>query len=98
MGEKCVFLKCFAGDCCAKVHQSFLITDSMTTSLLPVRPFNDKFKIQPTLEIQEFVPAIPEAVHPNIVYTNNFFVYPLMLNFNNQKVYSKVIRILWESY
>ena len=70
--------------------------DSMTTSLLPVRPFRDKSKIQPTLEVQEFVPAIPEAVHPHMVYTNNFFVYPLMLNFNNQKVYSKV-NILYQS-
>lgn len=65
----------------------------MTPSLLPVRPFNDKSKIQPTLEVQEFVPAIPEAVYPHMVYVNNFYVYPLMLNFNNQKVYSKVIRI-----
>ena len=62
----------------------------MTTSLLPVRPFNDKTQIQPTLEIQEFVPAIPEAVHPHIVYKNNFYIYPLALNFNNQKFYSKV--------
>lgn len=70
----------------------------MTTSLLPVRPFNDKSKIQPTLEVQEFVPTIPEAVHPHMVYTNNFYVYPLMLNFNNQKVYSKVIILYrWEN-
>lgn len=62
----------------------------MTSSLLPVRPFSDKMKIEPTLEVQEFVPVIPDAVHPHMVYTNNFYVYPLMLNFNNQKVYSKV--------
>ena len=66
----------------------------MTTSLLPVRPFNDKTQIQPTLEIQEFIPSIPEAVHPHIVYKNNLYVYPLALNFNNQKVYSKVIEVL----
>ena len=63
----------------------------MTTSLLPVRPFNDKTKSQPTLEIEEFVPAIPEAVHPHMVYLNNIYIYPLALNFSSQKVYSKVI-------
>ncbi|CAB4020820.1 Hypothetical predicted protein, partial [Paramuricea clavata] len=69
------------------------LANSMTASLLPVRPFNDKSKIQPTLEVQEFVPAIPEAVHPHMVYANNFYVYPLMLNFNNQKVFSKARNI-----
>ncbi|XP_028405691.1 dedicator of cytokinesis protein 9-like isoform X2 [Dendronephthya gigantea] len=69
------------------------LQNSMTSSLLPVRPFNDKIKIEPTLEVQEFVPVIPDAVHPHMVYTNNFYVYPLMLNFNNQKVYSKARNI-----
>lgn len=72
------------------INNIYFIVDSMTSSLIPVRPFDDKTKIQPTLEVQEFVPAIPEAVHPYVVYINNFYVYPLMLNFNNQKVYSKV--------
>ena len=62
----------------------------MTSSLLPVKPFNESIKVHPTVEVAEFVPTIPEAVHPFIVYTNNFYVYPLSLNFNNQKFYSKV--------
>ena len=67
-----------------------LFVDCMTSSLLPVKPFKESFNVQPTLEVQEFVPAIPEAVHPHMVYVNNFYVYPLSLNFNNQKFYSKV--------
>ena len=62
----------------------------MTSSLLPVKPFDDKQRIQPTVEVQEFIPSIPEAVHPYMVYTNNLYVYPLSLNFNSQKFYSKV--------
>lgn len=63
----------------------------MTSSLLPVRPFDANMKIQPTIEIQEFIPPFPEAVDPHVVYKNNFYLYPLSLNFNNQKDYAKVM-------
>ena len=64
--------------------------DSLTSSLVPVKPWDDSLNVRPTVEVEEFSQSCPEAAHPHISYVNNFYVYPLALNYSNQKVYSKV--------
>ena len=64
--------------------------DSLTSSLVPVKPWDDSLNVRSTVEVEEFSQSCPEAAHPHISYVNNFYVYPLALNYSNQKVYSKV--------
>ena len=47
-------------------------------------------KFRPTVEVEEFCQSCPEAAHPHTAYVNNLYVYPLSLNYSNQKVFSKV--------
>ncbi|XP_048588509.1 dedicator of cytokinesis protein 9 isoform X4 [Nematostella vectensis] len=67
--------------------------NSYTPSLIPVKPFDFKDRDPPTLEVEEFCQSFPEAAYPHTTYVNNFYVYPISLNFNNQKVFSKARNI-----
>ncbi|XP_073255433.1 dedicator of cytokinesis protein 11-like [Porites lutea] len=70
------------------------ITNSITSSLIPLKPWDDSSGvIRPTVEIEEFSQAFPEAAHPYTSYVNNLYVYPLSLNYSNQKVFSKARNI-----
>jgi hypothetical protein len=73
-----------------------LIVDVLTPSLLGVKPFHYSVKTLPTLEIEEFNQLFPEAANPHTTYVNNFYIYPLSLNYNNQKVFSKVNMTLYK--
>ena len=46
--------------------------------------------IRPTVEVEEFYQSCPRAAHPHTAYVNILYVYPLSLNYSNQKVFSKV--------
>ena len=73
------------------LHYLLLYLDSLTSSLIPLKPWDDSSGvIRPTVEIEEFSQAFPEAAHPYTSYVNNLYVYPLSLNYSNQKVFSKV--------
>ena len=77
------------------LHYLFLYLDSLTSSLIPLKPWDDSScVIRPTVEIEEFSQAFPEAAHPYTSYVNNLYVYPLSLNYSNQKVFSKVSNLL----
>ncbi|XP_031567360.1 dedicator of cytokinesis protein 11-like isoform X3 [Actinia tenebrosa] len=65
----------------------------LTPSLMCVKPFHYSIKEPPTIEIEEFNQSIPEAAYPHTTYVNNFYIYPLTLNFNSQKVFSKARNI-----
>ncbi|XP_022797946.1 dedicator of cytokinesis protein 11-like [Stylophora pistillata] len=69
------------------------IPNSLTSSLVPVKPWDDSLNVRPTVEVEEFSESCPEAAHPHIFYVNNFYVYPLSLNYSNQKVFSKARNI-----
>jgi len=78
------------------LHYLLLYSDSLTSSLIPLKPWDDSSGvIRPTVEIEEFSQAFPEAAHPYTSYVNNLYVYPLSLNYSNQKVFSKVNNILF---
>ena len=69
----------------------FACLDCLTSSLVPVKPFDDSSSdFRPTMEIEEFCQSCPEAAYPHTSYVNNFYVYPISLNYSNQKVFSKV--------
>ena len=70
-----------------------LISDVLTSSLIPVRPF-DPSVAEPTLEVDELLSNFPEEQHINMEYTNHCYVYPKALNYVNQKSFAKV---LWRS-
>ena len=72
------------------VNVMFVI-DCLTSSLVPVKPWDDSsLVIRPSVEVEEFCQSCPEAAHPHTSYVNNLYVYPLALNYSNQKVFSKV--------
>ena len=68
----------------------FFSLDVMTSSLVPVKPWDDSLTVRSTMEVEEFSQSFPEAAHPHTAYVNNLYVYPLSLNYSNQKVFSKV--------
>ena len=77
------------------LHYLLSYLDSLTSSLIPLKPWDDSFGvIRPAVEIEEFSQAFPEAAHPYTSYVNNLYVYPLSLNYSNQKVFSKVSNLL----
>ena len=72
-------------------HTYFLLTDCLTSSLVPIKPWDESCGvIRPTVEVEEFCQSCLEATHPHTAYINNLYVYPLSLNYSNQKVFSKV--------
>ena len=77
------------------LHHLLFFLDSLTSSLIPLKPWDDSSGvIRPSVEIEEFSQAFPEAAHPCTSYVNNLYVYPLSLNYSNQKVFSKVSNLL----
>ena len=77
------------------LHYLLLYLDSLTSSLISLKPWDDSSGvIRPTVEVEEFSQAFPEAAHPYTSYVNNLYVYPLLLNYSNQKVFSKVSNLL----
>lgn len=73
---------------------SCALLDVMTSSLVPVKPWDDSLSVLPTVEVEEFCQTCPDAAHPHTTYVNNLYVYPLSLNYSNQKVFSKVMKKL----
>lgn len=65
--------------------------DCLTTALLPLKPFPLPVPddAQPTVEVAEFQSANERDVHPYATYINHLFVYPLALNFESQKLFSR---------
>jgi len=64
----------------------------LTTSLLPVRPFDDQLKSQiVTREVEEFVPEEGgQFAFPFTTYINHLFVHPRSLKYDGQKAFAKV--------
>jgi len=64
----------------------------LTTSLLPVRPFDDPLKSQVvTREVAEFVPEESgQFAFPFTTYINHVYVHPRSLKYDGQKAFAKV--------
>ncbi|XP_064615017.1 dedicator of cytokinesis protein 9-like [Liolophura sinensis] len=69
------------------------IPDSLTSSLVPVKPFNSPPSHIPTIEVEEFIPEKGDAVSPFMSYVNHLYVYPHLLKYDSQKHFTKARNI-----
>ncbi|XP_058818408.1 dedicator of cytokinesis protein 9 isoform X6 [Topomyia yanbarensis] len=65
----------------------------LTTSLVPLKPFPSPPTVEPTLEITEFVSTSEQHLNPYATYVNHFYVYPLHLCYDSQKIFSRARNI-----
>lgn len=65
----------------------------LTTSLAPLKPFPTPPTNEPTIEIVEFEGNSERDVHPYTTFLNNLYVYPLTLNFDTQKMFTRARNI-----
>lgn len=69
------------------------ILDCLTTSLNAIKPFPTPTIEEPTVEVSELFGASERDLNPHTTYLNHLFVYPLSLNFESQKVFSRARNI-----
>lgn len=67
-----------------------MLSDCVTSSYVPVKPFEDLSKHQPTVEVEEFVQDSTKFTQPHRVYRNHIYVYPKHLKYDSQKSFAKV--------
>ncbi|XP_028319594.1 dedicator of cytokinesis protein 10 isoform X4 [Gouania willdenowi] len=61
----------------------------VTSSYVPVKPFEELSKQQPTVEMEEFVQDSTRFTQPHRVYRNHIYVYPKHLKYDSQKSFAK---------
>lgn len=66
--------------------------DCLTSSYVPVKPFEELSEHQPTVEVEEFVQDTSKFTQPHRVYRNHIYVYPKHLKYDSQKSFAKVYR------
>ncbi|KAM9318239.1 dedicator of cytokinesis protein 10 isoform 3-T3 [Pholidichthys leucotaenia] len=65
----------------------------VTSSYVPVKPFEELSKHQPTVEVDEFVQDSTKFTLPHRVYRNHIYVYPKHLKYDSQKSFAKARNI-----
>ncbi|KYO33856.1 hypothetical protein Y1Q_0024486 [Alligator mississippiensis] len=65
----------------------------VTSSFIPIKPFNDIKEHQPTVEVEEFVQESTKYSRPYRVYKNQIYIYPKHLKYDSQKCFSKARNI-----
>lgn len=69
----------------------FLIfKDCVTSSFIPVKPFDVTAQPEPTVEVEEFIYDSTKYCRPYRVYKNQIYVYPRHLKYDSQKCFNKV--------
>jgi hypothetical protein len=66
------------------------ISDTVTSSYVPVKPFPSPPIQPPAVEIEEFIPEKGQFNNPHNSYVNNIYVYPISLKYDSQKTFTKV--------
>ncbi|KAK7882574.1 hypothetical protein WMY93_028748 [Mugilogobius chulae] len=61
----------------------------LTSSYVPVKPFEELSKHQPTVEVEEFIQDTTKFTQPHRVYKNHIYVYPKHLKYDSQKSFAK---------
>ncbi|XP_066933536.1 dedicator of cytokinesis protein 11-like isoform X1 [Clytia hemisphaerica] len=54
-------------------------------SLIPLKPFSRSEDVEASVEVQSFCPMKTEIAVPFNEYVNNFYIYPISLNYSSQK-------------
>nr|XP_023030048.1 dedicator of cytokinesis protein 9 [Leptinotarsa decemlineata] len=70
-----------------------LTPNTLSTSLAPLKPFPVPPTSEPTVEIAELEGLPDKDVNPYTIFINHLFVYPLSLNFDTQKTFSRARNI-----
>uniref|UniRef100_A0A672V5K0 Dedicator of cytokinesis 10 n=1 Tax=Strigops habroptila TaxID=2489341 RepID=A0A672V5K0_STRHB len=65
----------------------------VTSSFIPIKPFNDIKEHQPTVEVEEFVQESTKYSRPYRVYKNQIYIYPKHLKYDSQKYFNKARNI-----
>uniref|UniRef100_A0A1A8G084 Dedicator of cytokinesis 10 n=1 Tax=Nothobranchius korthausae TaxID=1143690 RepID=A0A1A8G084_9TELE len=65
----------------------------VTSSYVPVKPFEELSEHQPTVEVEEFVQDTTKFTQPHRVYRNHIYVYPKHLKYDSQKSFAKARNI-----
>ncbi|XP_077421724.1 dedicator of cytokinesis protein 10 isoform X2 [Vanacampus margaritifer] len=65
------------------------LPNCVTSSHVPVKPFEDLCKQQPTVEVEEFIQDTTKFTQPYRVYRNHIYVYPKHLKYDSQKSFAK---------
>lgn len=58
-----------------------------------MKPFPVPPTSKPTFEITEFTGGSEREVHPYTTFVNHFYVYPISLSFDSQKLFSRARNI-----
>lgn len=61
--------------------------DCYSPSLIPLKPFSRSEDIDASVELQTFCAQKTEILVPFTEYINNFYIYPISLNYGVQKVF-----------
>lgn len=56
---------------------------------MPLKPFPLPSNSEPSFEINEFSGNADREMYPYTTFVNHLFVYPLMLTFDSQKLFSR---------
>ncbi|XP_045470639.1 dedicator of cytokinesis protein 9 isoform X1 [Harmonia axyridis] len=67
--------------------------NSLTTSLSPLKPFPIPPVSEPIIEVTEFGGTSEKEVHPYSSFINHLYVYPITLNFDTQKTFTRARNI-----
>ncbi|KAL1771152.1 hypothetical protein HispidOSU_031698 [Sigmodon hispidus] len=65
----------------------------VTSSFIPVKPFNVMAQEEPTVEVEEFIYDSTKYCRPYRVYKNQIYVYPKHLKYDSQKCFNKARNI-----
>ncbi|KAG7471086.1 hypothetical protein MATL_G00120630 [Megalops atlanticus] len=65
----------------------------VTSSYVPLKPFEDCKQHPPTVEVEEFVQESAKFSQPYRVYKNHIYVYPRHLKYDSQKSFAKARNI-----
>ncbi|XP_018588078.1 dedicator of cytokinesis protein 10 isoform X3 [Scleropages formosus] len=65
----------------------------VTSSYVPLKPFEDCKQHPPTIEVEEFVQESAKFSQPFRVYKNHIYVYPKHLKYDSQKSFAKARNI-----
>lgn len=72
----------------------FQIKDTLTTTLMPLKPFPiPPTAAGPSLEVAEFSVNLDRDMYPFTTFVNHLFIYPQSLCFDSQKLFSRARNI-----
>lgn len=66
-----------------------IFIDSLTTTLMPLKPFPMPPAAEPSFEIAEFAANSDRDMYPYTTFVNHLFIYPQSLSFDSQKLFSR---------